>query len=203
MTTVYKKNLESLPELDLFSSSNNDFLKDIQAKASKYLLSDRQVEAAQRAWDKIKVAKATGQTILSPWDENLKQLPELESNEFSSYLYSGYTNSFLTELYYRAKRYILSDKQIEMFKKIYKNEINFYTPADKVAFDLLIRAVSMTPRGDWILQELGDYYHSHKIKIGIYTKIIEKAHHFRKSIFGHIFDSNLNMARYYIKRIGG
>lgn len=202
MTATYRKNLESLPDLDKFPSSGNDFLKDIQTKASKYLLSDRQIEAAQRVWDRIEVARLSGQPILSPWDENVKRFPELATQEFQNVIQNS-TNEFLYDLYSKTKRFILSDKQIEAFKNAYQRESNFYTPSDKAAFDLLIRAVSMTPRGDWILNELGDYPYSHKIKMGIYNKIIEKAHHFRKSILGHIFDPEKTSALYYIKRIGG
>lgn len=202
MTAAYKKNLESLPNLDKFPSSGNDFLKDIQLKASKYLLSDRQIEAAQRVWDKIESARLSGQPIISPWDENVGRFPELATPEFQKIL-SNSTNEFLYDLFSKARRFALSDKQIEAFKNAYQRESNFYTPPDKAAFDLLINAVSMTPRGDWILNELGDYPYSNKVKMGIYTKIMEKAQHFRKSIFGHVFDPDQNNALYYIKRIGG
>lgn len=200
MTAAYKKNLESLPDLDKFPSSGNDFLKDIQAKASKYLLSDRQIEAAQRAWDRIKAARLSGQPILSPWDENVKRFPELNNSDFYEIVRNS-SNEFFYDLYSKAKRFVLSDKQIEAFKTVYQREGNFYTPPDKVAFDLLVRAVAATPRGDWILNELGDYPNSHKIKMGLYLKIIEKAHHFRKSIFGYVFNIDKNGALYYIKRI--
>jgi len=200
MTAVYKKNLELLPELDQFPSSENDFLKDIQAKANKYLLSDRQIEAAQRAWDRIKTAQLSGQPILSPWDENVKRFPELNTANFREILQSS-SNEFMFDLYSKARRFILSDKQIEALKTVYKRENNFYVPTDKQAFDLVIRAVALTPRGDWILRELGDYYNSHRIKMGIYTIIMEKVHHFRKSIFKNIFNSDLDKALYYIGRI--
>lgn len=202
MTVAYIKNLESLPDIDKFPSSGNDFLKDIQDKAKKYILSDRQIEAAQRVWNKIEAARASGQTILSPWDENVKRFPKLGTEELHNTM-RDVTNEFLWDLFSKAKRFVLSDKQIEAFKNAYQRESSFFTPPDKVAFDLLIRAVSLTPRGDWILNELGDYPHSHKIKTGIYTKIMDKAQHFRKSIFGHVFDPDKNSADYYIRRISG
>jgi hypothetical protein len=46
-------NLKALPELPKFEKISNDFLRDIARKAEKWELSDRQIEAAKRAWDRI------------------------------------------------------------------------------------------------------------------------------------------------------
>lgn len=58
----YDDNKKKLPDLDKFPTSKKSFLHDIYRKASKYNLSDKQVVAAQRAWDQEHQVKqgATG-----------------------------------------------------------------------------------------------------------------------------------------------
>lgn len=55
--TVYDLNKRDLPDLDLFASSNNDFLKSIHWQASQRSLSQAQIDAARRTWERINAPK--------------------------------------------------------------------------------------------------------------------------------------------------
>ena len=50
---IYDENKKALPDLDKFFDTKSSFLKDIWQRAKRWKLSDKQIEAAQKAWDRI------------------------------------------------------------------------------------------------------------------------------------------------------
>ena len=55
--TIYDLNKRDLPDLDQFPNSNNDFLKSIHWQASQRPLSQAQIDAAKRTWERINTPK--------------------------------------------------------------------------------------------------------------------------------------------------
>jgi hypothetical protein len=59
----YDQNKAKLPDLDLFPTTRNTFLQDIHRKAQRYKLTDKQVSAAQRAWDRMSAKKTAAAKV--------------------------------------------------------------------------------------------------------------------------------------------
>lgn len=53
-TDFYAENKKKVPDLDQFQSTKDNFLMSIEAQAHNRMLSDAQVEAANRKWDRFK-----------------------------------------------------------------------------------------------------------------------------------------------------
>jgi len=198
----YEKNKLQLPDLDEFASSGNSFLKDIAAKASVYNLSVNQVAAAQRAWAAIKADKEAGVVRANPWDENVKRFPEMATPHFDIFM-SNSENEFLHDLYSKARKWTLSDKQMEAFRNAYLREQDFTTPPDMQAFLLMGRAVSLAMQSEWLHGEISMAASRGSVKTRAYQKLVEGSHKFRKSIFGHVFDTDIRAAKYYISKLEG
>lgn len=178
MTDTYEVNKEKIPHLDEFENTKNKFLKDIHKKASVWILSDKQVWAANKAWENYETYGDK-----TPWEVNVERAPELNQMQGLEY------NEFLFDIVDKAKRYVLSDKQLAAFQRAYKGHATRITPSDPEAFYMAGRAVSKAMQSSWIPDKLRIFKETGEIDKRTHDTIVEKADKYKKSIFGHLFDT--------------
>lgn len=126
MTAVYELNKEKMPNLDKFADSTNTFLRDIAHKAQKWVMSDRQVWAANNAYDKILNPPKT----ISLSAEDRESLVHIISSYCPSTNYY-HSQDFLDDMRYKLednspltdKQYSALIKKMEYYKKSILNKI--------------------------------------------------------------------------------
>lgn len=186
--TTYEKNKEKIPNLDDFKDSKNNFLSDIYKKASRYNLSDRQVAAANRAYDNLQASG--GKT---PWEQNVEQWPEIQDlkdnmSKIDS-VQSIKTSEIIHDMVFKASRYKLSEKQIEFLKKLYKESQDF-VQIDKEKMKRVLNFLSScSPRSDFVFDAQAQLSQSEEDVMlrSIYNKIVSMAHKYRRCIFKRVF----------------
>ena len=183
--TTYEKNKEQIPELDNFKNSTNNFLADIYRKAQKYNLSDKQVAAANRAYDNMK--QAGGKT---PWEQNVEQWPDIQDlkDNINSILEMASSRSaeIMRDIVYKAGKYKLSDKQIGFLKKLYYEAKDVVeVDRDKImrVLDYLERCSPMSNfAADLKYESIGDF-----MPRVTYEKLTSMTHKYRRCIFKRVF----------------
>lgn len=60
---VWDINKKALPDIEQFKDTRNSFLQDLYWKAKRYKLTDKQVAAAQRAWDRMTAKKTAAAKV--------------------------------------------------------------------------------------------------------------------------------------------
>ena len=76
--SVFDDNLKRLPDLRDFFDTKNSFLNDIYWKAKRYKLTDKQVSAAQSAWDRLQARKT----------KSIKEAIKLSDSDVETILWS-------------------------------------------------------------------------------------------------------------------
>ena len=134
----YETNKLNVPKLDLFKDSTNEFLRNIYETAKKYVLSDKQVAAANRAAEKV-----FDPGYKDPWLENCAKidgLRELGEDSIDS--------EFIAELYRNSKKYVLSDKQAVYLQKFIDGKRKVVILSNKEAKAILTVCGRMTSFSD-------------------------------------------------------
>lgn len=145
--TTYDKNKEKIPNLDNFKDSKNNFLNDIYKKAQKYNLSDRQVYAANKAYQNI--IDSGGKT---PWEQNVEQFPEIkdfkDKVEEMTFETDYKTRDIVYDMLSKASKYKLSEKQIGFLKKLY-NGLQEKVGVSENIYKVLEILTKCSPRSDF------------------------------------------------------
>jgi hypothetical protein len=195
--TIYDQNKQAFPDLDQLKTANNTFLKDIYLKASKYLLSPRQISAAQAA---LAQEKAFGG--LTPYDVNKKAFPQIDALKKLILTKNDWYNDFIDDVLNKANRYILSPKQISVLEKEYDK---LSAPKEELSDEQRIFYEALLHYFD----RFSDRYSNNgfiaqgyllKIKNGEFNESDKKSmfkmvHKFKKSVFTFIFGDNSSSSK--------
>lgn len=182
--STFDENKERLPNLEKFKDVKHPFLNDIYEKASKYNLTDRQVYAAQKAWDNIQAAG--GKT---PWEQNIEQYPRLKyisDNLIKITNKISFGNMELVgDLVDKARKYKLSEKQINLLDtntRFASEELKkFNTNGLEKLVDILKKC---SPRSEFLYSFP---YDLKNLTMSDYNRIIKMAHKFRRCIWKKVF----------------
>lgn len=121
--TKYELNKKKLPDLDKFPTSKKSFLHDIHYKASKYMLSDKQIAAAQKAWDQEQAGpKAAGSDWKKFTDYQIELMNILFGYLSISWGGSPHSYEFMQSLktQLEQKRAISPKQEIALIRKMLK-----------------------------------------------------------------------------------
>jgi len=120
--TKYELNKKKLPDLDKFPTSKKQFLHDIHYKASKYVLSDKQVAAAQRAWDQEHSPKVAGTGWKKFTDDQIEKLDTLFRYLSISWGGSPHSYEFMQSLkdQLHAKKALSAKQEAALIRKMLK-----------------------------------------------------------------------------------
>lgn len=185
--TTYEKNKERIPELDSFKGHDIEFLSDIYDKANKYNLSDKQVAAANKAYDNY--VRSGGKT---PWEQNVEQWPEikhLKKNRVSITKISSYKEKDLVvDMLYNATRYKLSEKQLNLLKKLYYGMLDRVNVSPDL-YKILNLLTSCSPRSDFAYSLYERFGHNKFTEMtrNDYDKMVSMLTKYKKCLMKRIF----------------
>jgi predicted nucleic acid-binding protein len=173
--TTYDQNKQQLPDLDEFENAKNSILQDMWRNAHKYTLTNKQVAFAERLWDEEK----NGNSI---YMQNMVELPDLDKFEHAR-------NNILQDMWWKAKRYKLSDKQIDLARKLWNSEqLPQVELGDEMAKFLKWAAEMYLPSN---YHNNTGYYISSiiypKMEQADYDKVMKAFYKYRKSVLKKVF----------------
>lgn len=182
--STFDENKEKLPDLEKFKDVKHPFLNDIYRKASRYNLSDKQIYAAQKAWDNIQAAG--GKT---PWEQNVEQYPRIQYikdnlRDITNKISFG-NMDFVVDLIEKAEKYKLSEKQINLLDantRFASKEMDIFNISG--IEKLLSTLKRCSPRSDFL------YSLPHGLEnltVSDYNRIIKTAHKFKRCVWKRIF----------------
>lgn len=182
--STFDDNKAKLPDLEKFKDVKHPFLNDIYRKADSYNLSDKQVYAAQKAWDNIQAAG--GKT---PWEQNVEQYPRIEYiknnlSDITSKISFG-NMDFVVDLIEKAEKYKLSEKQINLLDtntRFASEELNKFNPNGLER--LIVTLKKCSPRSDFLYTMPNEL---ENMTMSDYNRVIKMAHKFKRCVWKRVF----------------
>ena len=182
----YEQNKLQVPQLDSFENSTNDFLKNIYETSKKYVLSDKQVAAANRAAERV-----LAPDYKDPWLENCSKIDGLRELGYDSI-----DSEFISTLYDNSKKYILSDKQAMYLQKFIDDKRKVVILSYKEASAIVSVCRKMTTFSD-VASNFAHGYLAQTVQIAPgkdtyisgneYEALLRMANKYKKSIFAKNF----------------
>ena len=187
--TIHDQNKQKFPDIDLLKNSKNAFLQDIYAKSFRYDLSDKQIEAAKKA-----LAAEQSYGGKTPYEINKQHFPNLFELE-KLIASEEYPSSFVSDILFKSKVYILSDKQISILEREYakltSNNIDL-SDEEKNIYRIILYFCDRFSSRYSNMPAMSEYF-LHRIKENKFTendrqRMFHMLIRFKKSLFNYIFN---------------